>query len=61
MSYLEIEPFIIHLVISINYGGTYIGETECLCERLNNTKSSIRYLNASSLPYEQQIRFRNLK
>ena len=35
---------------------------ECFRERMDNTKSSIRHANASSLPYTQHIsRCRNLK
>ena len=36
--------------------------TECQIELLNNTKSSMRHANASSLPYTQNIsRCKNLK
>ena len=53
---------VIYLIICINCEGTYIGETECLSERINNTKSSIGHANASSLPYTPHIsKCRNLK
>ena len=30
----------------MNCEGSFIGETECLCERMNNVKSSIRQANS---------------
>ena len=41
---------VIYFRICINCEGTYIEETECLRERMNNTKSRITHANASSLP-----------
>ena len=38
---------VIYILICINCEGTNIEETECLRERMNNTKSSIRHENAS--------------
>ena len=46
---------VIYFIIFINCEGTYIRETECLREHMNNTKSSIRHANALSLPYTQHI------
>ena len=51
-----------YLILCINCEVTYIGETECLRERMNNTKSGIRNANASSLTYMQhKNRCRNLQ
>ena len=46
---------VIYMIICNSCGGNYIGETECLRERMNNTKSHIRHTNRNSLPYIQHI------
>ena len=50
-----------YLIVCIKCKGTYIGQTECLRERMNNTKSSIRRVNAPSLPYTTYQQMQELK
>ena len=56
------QSLVVSLIICINYEGTYTGETECLHKHMNNTRSSIRHANTSSLLYTQHIStYRNLR
>ena len=43
------------MIICNSCGGSYIGETECLRERMNNRKSHIPHTNRNSLPYIQHL------
>ena len=53
---------VVYHIICINCEGIYIRETECLRERINKNKSSIRHANVSFFPYSQNIsRCKNLK